>query len=57
MFGVTDSTLLLIYALPIAGLLLGMLPAIFVWYCSKWWQKKSQSRLVDSVKSEFTLSL
>lgn len=40
MFGVTDSTLLLIYALPIAGLLLGMLPAIFVWHCSKWWQKK-----------------
>lgn len=57
MFGLVDSTLLLIYALPIAGLLLGMLPAIIVWHCSKWWQKKLQSQSTDPLKSEFTLLL
>lgn len=57
MFSLIDSTLLLIYALPIAGLLLGMLPAMMVWYCTKFWQKKLQSRSSDPLKPEFTLSL
>lgn len=56
--GLFDTTLLMIYLLPLLGLVLGMLPALLVWFYSKPRRSKAQQKLVaEQVNTEFTLSL
>lgn len=53
-----DTTLLLIYLLPLLGFLLGILPATLVWHLSR--LKRSRGRrkaLTAQVNNRFTLSL
>lgn len=53
-----DTTLLMIYLLPLLGLVLGMLPAVLVWRYSKPSRSKALNKLVtEQVNTEFTLSL
>lgn len=56
--GFFDTTLLMIYLLPLLGLVLGMLPAVLVWHYSKPRRRKAENKLVtEQVNTEFTLSL
>ncbi|GGW64760.1 hypothetical protein GCM10008111_20850 [Alishewanella tabrizica] len=58
MLGLLDTTLILIYLLPVLGLFLGMIPAFLVWHFSKPRRYKAPPHSVSSaVNSEFTLSL
>ena len=58
MLGLLDTTLILIYLLPVLGLFLGMIPALLVWHFNKPRRYKATPRSVSSaVNSEFTLSL
>ncbi len=58
MFGWLDTTLLLIYLLPLLGLVLGLLPAIAVW-CFYKAPRKSKASFAKGLeaKAGFTLSL
>ena len=56
--GLFDTTLLMIYLLPLLGLVLGMLPAVLVWRYSKPRRRKAENKFVtEQVNTEFTLSL
>lgn len=53
-----DTTLIMIYLLPLLGLLLGILPAFFVWHFSKLKRSRvRQKALAEQVNNGFTLLL
>lgn len=53
-----DMTLLMIYLLPILGLILGMLPALLVWHFCLLKRSRAKRKLdAKQVNNEFTLSL
>gem|GEM_PF-2688423 len=58
MLGLLDTTLILIYLLPVLGLFLGVIPAFLVWHFSKPRRYKAASHPASpSVNNKFTLSL
>lgn len=53
-----NTTVIMIYCMPLLGLLLGILPALFVWYVSR--RKRSsvkQKTTTEQVNNGFTLLL
>lgn len=53
-----DTTLIMIYLLPLLGLLLGILPALFVWHFSRLKRSRvRQSAVAGQVNNGFTLLL
>lgn len=58
MLNVFDTTLLLIYLLPLLGFLLGILPATLVWHLSRLKRSRGRQKAPTAqVNNRFTLSL
>lgn len=56
--GLFDITLIMIYLLPVLGLILGMLPALLVWHlCLLKRSRTNRKVTAKQVNNGFTLSL